>query len=101
MAYGAGGAESTDDLGSSANSTRKAKKEKDAWATFKYEIVRLAHTLKLKGWRRMPLERSKEISVERLSGALTNAVYVVSPPANLQSETERKVDYPAPKNLPP
>ncbi|KAF2660037.1 kinase-like protein [Lophiostoma macrostomum CBS 122681] len=101
MTYGAGGAESTDDLSSASNPTRKAKKEREAWATFKYEIVRLAHTLRLKGWRRVPLERSNEISVDRLSGALTNAVYVVSPPANLHSESEGKADLPTPKNPPP
>lgn len=47
---------------------------------FGKEIVRLAHTLRLKGWRQVPLEYGGEIDVERLSGALTNAVYVVSPP---------------------
>jgi len=65
-----------------ANTTSK-KKDKEAWATFKYEIVRLTHTLRLKGWRRVPSEKSGEIEVERLSGALTNAVYVVSPPKDL------------------
>ncbi|KAF2461965.1 kinase-like domain-containing protein [Lineolata rhizophorae] len=34
------------------------------------------------------MERAAEISVERLSGALTNAVYVVSPPKNLPPRTE-------------
>ncbi|KAM7209672.1 choline kinase [Naviculisporaceae sp. PSN 640] len=58
----------------------KEEKERQAWITFKNEIIRLAHTLKLKGWRRVPLEGGEMISVERLSGALTNAVYVVSPP---------------------
>jgi len=61
-------------------SSRKEEKEKQAWLTFKNEIIRLAHTLKLKGWRRVPLDGGDLISVERLSGALTNAVYVVSPP---------------------
>ncbi|KAL9581943.1 MAG: hypothetical protein Q9212_003596, partial [Teloschistes hypoglaucus] len=60
-----------------------ARKEAEAWVHFKNEIVRLAHTLKLTGWRRVPLERGTEIDIERLSGALTNAVYVVSPPKNL------------------
>ena len=46
----------------------------------KKEIVRLAQTLRLKGWRQVPIEYGGEIEVERLSGALTNAVYVVSPP---------------------
>ena len=70
------------DASSSSADVRKIR-EKDAWLTFKKEVVRLAHTLRLKGWRQVPLERGGEISVERLSGALTNAVYVVSPPTNL------------------
>jgi choline kinase len=69
-------------------SSRKEEKEKQAWTVFKNEIVRLAHTLRLKGWRRVPLDSGESISVERLSGALTNAVYVVSPPANLPSTPE-------------
>lgn len=62
---------------------KKGKKDIDAWIHFKNEIVRLAHTLRLKGWRRIPLDRGADIDVERLSGALTNAVYVVSPPKDL------------------
>lgn len=65
------------------NPKKRAVKENEAWLQFKHEIVRLTHTLRLKGWRRLPLERSGDIDVERLSGALTNAVYVVSPPSNL------------------
>lgn len=61
-----------------------------AWKTFKYEILRLAHTLRLKGWRRVPLEMSQELAVERLCGALTNAVYVVSPPSQIpDSDVDR------------
>lgn len=67
--------------------SRRAIKEREAWLHFKNEIVRLAHTLKLKGWRRVPLDRGGEIDVQRLSGALTNAVYVVSPPENLPQTT--------------
>lgn len=73
-----GGKTGADD--SASLSSRKEEKEKQAWLTFKNEIIRLAHTLKLKGWRRVPLDGGDLISVERLSGALTNAVYVVSPP---------------------
>ncbi|GAB1311696.1 Choline kinase N-terminal domain-containing protein [Madurella fahalii] len=62
-------------------SSRKEEKEKQAWVSFKNEIIRLAHTLRLKGWRQVPLDSGESISVERLSGALTNAVYVVSPPS--------------------
>ena len=58
--------------------TQKSAHEK-AWMTFKNEIIRLAHTLRLKGWRRVPLDAGETIGVERLSGALTNAVYVVTP----------------------
>lgn len=65
------------------STSKRAEKERKAWLTFKNEIVRLAHTLRLKGWRKVPLERGGEIEVERLSGALTNAVYVVSPPADI------------------
>ena len=65
-----------------------ASKNREAWTTFKFEIVRLAHTLRLKGWRQVPMEQSAEIDVERLSGALTNAVYVVSPPHDLDPTFE-------------
>lgn len=41
---------------------------------FKKEILTLAHTLRCKGWRRISLDRFNEISAERISGALTNAV---------------------------
>ncbi|CAG8958041.1 hypothetical protein HYFRA_00000385 [Hymenoscyphus fraxineus] len=84
MSYGGGGAvlESSDTT-VTLNSSKRAEKERKHWAQFKSEIVRLAHTLRLKGWRKVPLERGSEIEVERLSGALTNAVYVVSPPKDL------------------
>ncbi|KAF2997920.1 hypothetical protein E8E13_005033 [Curvularia kusanoi] len=80
---------------------RRRRKEKEAWTTFRYEILRLAHTLKLKGWRRVTMEQHDEIDVQRLSGALTNAVYVVSPPKNVKSKEERADGVPVPKNPPP
>jgi choline kinase len=83
------------------DSERRRRKEKEAWTTFRYEILRLAHTLKLKGWRRVALEQHDEIDVQRLSGALTNAVYVVSPPKNVKSTQERADGVPTPKNPPP
>ena len=64
----------------SEKQSKRAAKEEQAWNQFKSEIVRLTHTLKIPGWRRVPIERGGEIEVCRLSGALTNAVYVVSPP---------------------
>lgn len=83
LAFSGGGAESTDDL-----TKVESSRSNQAWASFKYEIVRLTHTLRLKGWRRVPMDLSSEIDVERLSGALTNAVYVVSPPTNLPNREE-------------
>ncbi|EXJ68350.1 choline kinase [Cladophialophora psammophila CBS 110553] len=59
------------------------RQDYDHWVTFKKDIVRLTHTLKLKGWRRIPIDRAADIDVARLSGALTNAVYVVHPPKNM------------------
>jgi choline kinase len=84
MSYSGGAADSEVDL---AASGKRAEKERKAWLIFKGEIVRLTHTLRLKGWRRVPLDRGGEIEVERLSGALTNAVYVVSPPKDLPAST--------------
>lgn len=72
-------------------------KDKDSWNQFKSDIVRLAHTLGIKGWRRIPLETGAEIHVSRLSGALTNAVYVVSPPKNIPSGSHGE----QPKKPPP
>jgi choline kinase len=101
MAYGGGGAESLSESLDSSQASRSSKKEKEAWATFKYEIVRITHTLRLKGWRRVPLDESNEIEVTRLSGALTNAVYVVSPPKNIRPGSGKHSSLPAPKNPPP
>jgi choline kinase len=98
MAYSV---DSPDDEVETEDSERRSRKEKEAWSTFKYEILRLAHTLKLKGWRRVVMEQSDEIEVQRLSGALTNAVYVVAPPKNLITQQERSDGVPTPKNPPP
>lgn len=68
--------------------SRREEKERLVWLAFKNEIIRLAHTLRLKGWRRVALDSGDDIAVERLSGALTNAVYVVNPPEVLPSTTE-------------
>jgi choline kinase len=80
-------------------------RDQEGWALFKFEIVRLSHTLRLKGWRRVPMENSHEIEVQRLSGAMTNAVYEVSPPANMPTSDERESSgngtIAAPKKPPP
>jgi choline kinase len=80
MSYTGGVTESSGET-VTLSTSKRAEKERKAWLSFKSEILRLAHTLRLKGWRRVPLERGGELEIERLSGALTNAVYVVSPPS--------------------
>ncbi|KAK1244499.1 hypothetical protein MKX07_003298 [Trichoderma sp. CBMAI-0711] len=80
MSYTGGASISTDDV---ATQVTKVEKERESWTIFKNEILRIAHTLRLKGWRRIPLGSGEALSVERLSGALTNAVYVVTPPADM------------------
>jgi choline kinase len=67
-----------------------AEKERKTWLIFRNEIIRIAHTLRLKGWRQVPLDDGESIEVQRLSGALTNAVYVVTPPKHLMDSTGRK-----------
>jgi choline kinase len=76
-----GGAASSE-LDLSRTISRSVKEE--SWQQFKNEIIRLTHTLRIKGWRRVPLDGGTEIDVQRLSGALTNAVYVVTPPERLR-----------------
>ncbi|KAI1825807.1 kinase-like protein [Xylaria intraflava] len=92
LGYTGGNAANED---SASASKRAEEKERQAWLTFKSEIIRLAHTLKLKGWRRVPLDSGHTISVERLSGALTNAVYVVTPPTDLMDRPENGKRIPA------
>ena len=87
LSYSGGVAESDDN--DNMESDKRAK-EKRHWTTFKQDIVRLTHTLRLKGWRRIPIENAAEVNVERLSGALTNAVYVVTAPKNLPSSETTK-----------
>jgi choline kinase len=70
--------------------SERAQREKEAWTAFKNDIIRTAHTLRLKGWRRVPLDDGDVIDVERLSGALTNAVYVVTPPDLPREEGKRR-----------
>ncbi|KAJ5161896.1 hypothetical protein N7492_007288 [Penicillium capsulatum] len=65
------------------SSASKRAKDREAWNKFRTDIVRLAHTLQLRGWRKVPMEMAGNVEVARLSGALTNAVYVVAPPKNL------------------
>jgi choline kinase len=80
------------DLTTGKSSTKTGNSE--AWAAFKNEILKLTHTLRLKGWRRVPLDAANEVNVDRLSGALTNAVYVVSPPHNLDELIEQRESKP-------
>ncbi|RMY88655.1 hypothetical protein D0862_10394 [Hortaea werneckii] len=100
-----GGASEESDVSSGDELTRSTSfRDQDAWSKFKFEIVRLAHTLRLKGWRKVPLEMCNAITVQRLSGALTNAVYVVSPPSDLpprDGQDENGNSKPKPRKPPP
>ncbi|KAK5991274.1 Choline kinase [Cladobotryum mycophilum] len=78
---------STDNL---VSQSAKVEKEREAWLAFKNDILRIAHTLRLKGWRRVPLGRGDTFTVTRLSGALTNAVYVVTPPIDMPHIEDKK-----------
>ena len=101
LSYSGGAASSEADL---VSAKKQALKEHEAWLKFKMEIVRLSHTLRLKGWKRIPFDRSGDIDVERLSGALTNAVYVVSPPKDLpqsSSISRESTTSPVAKKPPP
>ncbi|KAK7562416.1 kinase-like domain-containing protein [Phyllosticta citricarpa] len=98
LAY-SGGKNEQDDVDETLTPGSRKAKERQAWAAFKYEIVRLAHTLRLKGWRKIPMEMSGEIEVERLSGALTNAVYVVTPPKKLPLTADEEKEV-RPRNPP-
>jgi choline kinase len=80
LAYTGGAA--VEEITDSSASVKQAK-DAEAWVIFKTEIVRIVHTLQLKGWRKVPADLAGDIEVVRLSGALTNAVYVVEPPKNL------------------
>ena len=79
------GGEADDD--EAVNGSGVTEKEREYWLYFKSEILRLTHTFGFKGWRRIPLDAGGKIAVVRLSGALTNAVYVVSPPKNIPTSS--------------
>ncbi|CAI7639240.1 unnamed protein product [Penicillium manginii] len=84
-----------------SNSSSKGAKGREAWVTFKTEIVRLAHTLQLRGWRKVSMENAGDIEVVRLSGAMTNAIYVVGPPKNQPPLTSSSSSSIVPRRPPP
>lgn len=83
------------------SSSSKGAKGREAWLTFKTEIVRLAHTLQLRGWRKVSMENAGDIEVVRLSGAMTNAIYVVGPPKNQPPLTSSSSSSIVPRKPPP
>lgn len=85
MSYSGGGASTPAD-----DTDPEARKDQDGWHEFKNEVIRTTHTLRLKGWRRVPLGGGDLITVERICGALTNAVYSVTPPSDLPKEEGKK-----------
>ena len=63
LSYSGGGAETDTD-----SNDKASKKDQKNWNKFKQEILTLTHTLRLKGWRRIPIEKGSELEVARLSG---------------------------------
>ncbi|KAK1146917.1 hypothetical protein N8T08_002244 [Aspergillus melleus] len=98
LAYSGGAA---DDEESESGANVRRSKDRDAWTVFKSEIMRLTHTLQLKGWRKLPMEYAGDIEVVRLSGALTNAVYVVTPPQNIPAPKAEDGSYTLVPRKPP
>ena len=82
MSY-SGGAAGFPSETTTLRTSKREDKERTAWLAFKNEILKTTHTLKLKHWRKIPLECGDDVEVKRLSGALTNAVYVVTPPPQI------------------
>ncbi|TQS37160.1 hypothetical protein Golomagni_02374 [Golovinomyces magnicellulatus] len=72
----------------------RADRERKSWIEFKKNILKTAYTLRLKGWKSFSFECASDIKVERLSGALTNSVYVVSLPLNLPSIATNSSSHP-------
>ncbi|KAE8147070.1 kinase-like domain-containing protein [Aspergillus avenaceus] len=97
LAYSGGGAE--DEIEGLEHARRAMDRE--VWFIFKSEIVRLTHTLQLKGWRKLPTELAGDIGVVRLSGALTNAVYVVTPPQHIPAPKAEDGSYSLVPRKPP
>lgn len=96
-----GGEADSDIETQSEGSKVSASKDREYWLHFKSEIVRLTHTLGFKGWRRVPLHAGSEVEVIRLSGALTNAVYQVSPPRDMSKYTQSTSSQGVPRKPPP
>ncbi|KAH8699072.1 kinase-like domain-containing protein [Talaromyces proteolyticus] len=84
------GGTSTENLVTVSDPHTRGSREKNPWLVFKAEILRLAHTLRLKGWRSVDMESCGDIEVTRLSGALTNAVYMVKPPKFVRPNADRR-----------
>ncbi|KAK7208542.1 kinase-like domain-containing protein [Myxozyma melibiosi] len=55
----------------------------------KREVLMLILRLKLPRWRSLPISEYPFIKISRISGALTNAVYCVSPPAQYMHPSHR------------
>lgn len=99
LGYSGGAADGRED--ESSASSRQAK-DKEHWLKFKTDILRIVLTLRIKGWRRVSMEDARDLDVVRLSGALTNAVYVVAPPPSPSvPKTENSSPTLVPRKPPP
>ncbi|KAJ5226300.1 hypothetical protein N7468_007525 [Penicillium chermesinum] len=90
-----------DDDIAAADSNPKRAKDREAWLIFKTDILRLTHTLQLRGWRKLSMDAAQDMEVIRLSGALTNAVYVVKPPKTTPASKTENGHAPLKSTKPP
>jgi choline kinase len=58
---------------------------------FKQDILNLIHSLRIHRWKQVEVSMAGDLVVERISGALTNAVYSVSPPPYVKEAIKRAV----------
>lgn len=58
---------------------------------FKQDILNLIHSLRIRRWKIVETSMASDILVERISGALTNAVYAVSPPPHIKEAIKKSV----------
>ncbi|UNI24984.1 hypothetical protein JDV02_010696 [Purpureocillium takamizusanense] len=62
--------------------------DRESWLSFKNQVISMAQKLGLKGWELLPLGNGDAITVEQITDALTNFIYVVTPTAVVVDEHE-------------
>lgn len=57
---------------------------------FHQDVLKLIHELRIPGWARVDLQMAEDIEIDRISGALTNAVYRVNAPHYIKEQVKRQ-----------